>query len=407
MAISHNGGDVNVDYKLMPLTAVESVTGGECFGRQYAIDHKDRWIDVNDQIFNLQTYDRGYTKVHAGGHTYQIYQDFTDSDLKVRLFIGRYTGSSIINDEDGGIRTMDATPRNLFTWSDLVKLGVVTDSASVVIKYTKLFDSEKHCPIGNTDCGGVLLVIPKTTSKGVPITSISSGDSEDDWKKADYPAKYICSVSLPKGLTTIGDGAFAMLGRNVVMLGVGATIPSTVTTIGKKAFYGAKIQTLSGSKFCEFAYDDALEIIDESAFENCTELASVHFGNNLKTVNAKAFYGCKKAQICFKNTVQAIAEDACYMVGNVDYHPRVARTEEIPKIVNDAPFQAKLWNGQRGYTPSYYTKPIVFPEPDNPTVIPPDTPGGDTPDRTPLDLSGVIKQINTINTITGKIEAPR
>lgn len=411
MAKLHEGGDVHVDYKLMPLTAEETNAGGEYLGARYAVEHQDRWIDVNHLIFELQTYDRGYTTVRIQGRTYAIYQDILEGDLNVRLFIGRYIGTPR-EDVIGGIQTMEVTPKNIFTWKELVDLGVVNDSPNLAITYTKLLDENERCLIGNTVTGGVRLVIPQKTTSGEVIKDIFTTDAETKWSNPTYPTRYICEVVLPEGLTSIGlsGSAFPVLGKNVVCYETSVKVPSTVATIGKKAFYGSNLKILSGSKFCEFTGDDALATIDESAFENCTELATVHFGESLKTVGTKAFYGCKKAQICFRNTIQTVAEDACYMVGNVEYRPRVKEGKTIPKVVSDAPFQAKLWNGKHGYTPGYYTKPIVFPEPDNPTIMPPPVnPGGDNSDsdRTPLDLSGVIKQINTINTVPDNIEAPR
>lgn len=401
-----DGGEVFVNYMLMPLTAEETKAGGECLGARYAIEHKDRWINVNDLIFELQTYDRGYTSVRIDGITYIIHQDVLENDLAVRLFIGKRVGA-YKEDYIGGIQTIEMSVKNLLTWNELIDLGVVNDAPNLVISYKKLIDENGHCLIGNNSTGGVCLTIPDTTTNGEDIVDVSTDDSEEEWTKANYPAKYICEVVLPKRLTSIGlaGPAFPMLGRNVVQHQVSVKVPKTVTTIGKKSFYGSKLQNLNGSQYHTFTYDDELETIDESAFENCGELTVVKFGKNLKTVNARAFANCRKLQVHFKNAISEVAEDACLLVDDVEYTPRIIEGEEIPTVVERAPFQAKLWNGKVGYTPGFYKSPVVYPAPDVPTVIPPPG-GGAACDREPLDLSGVINAVSQLSAATDAIAQP-
>ena len=90
-------------------------------------------------------------------------------------------------------------------------------------------------------------------------------------------AKQIRSVSLPDGLTSIGNGAFIYCEALAEV-----TIPETVTYIGEYAF--SACTTLS-----EVEIPDSVTEIDVAAFYYCTSLASVKLSKNLVEITAWAF----------------------------------------------------------------------------------------------------------------------
>ena len=83
------------------------------------------------------------------------------------------------------------------------------------------------------------------------------------------------SVTLPESLTVISDSAF----RNT---NVETVIGGNIKTIGKNAFEGSKIRDIDLS---------SAELIDNGAFKDCTNLASVNYNDHAR-LGAHAFAGC-------------------------------------------------------------------------------------------------------------------
>ena len=87
------------------------------------------------------------------------------------------------------------------------------------------------------------------------------------------------SVSVPQGLTSIGNGAF----QNCAMTGI--NIPSSVTVIGSEAFYGcAYLKSLT--------IPEKVESIGDRAFALCSGLETVVIPEELTSIGAGAFSDC-------------------------------------------------------------------------------------------------------------------
>lgn len=119
------------------------------------------------------------------------------------------------------------------------------------------------------------------------LTISGSGDMTDysDSKLAPWyeNAEEIETVSLPSGLTSIGDFAFyGCENLNVV------SIPSKVTDIGAYAF--ARCTGLTRVDL------EAVLSIDEGAFQECESLTGISFPASLDTIGTKAFYRCYSIQ---------------------------------------------------------------------------------------------------------------
>ena len=82
------------------------------------------------------------------------------------------------------------------------------------------------------------------------------------------------TVTLPQSLTRIETNAFAWLNCKTLY------IPENVTYIGVRAFYGAKLEHVNFG---------GVEHIDKSAFDNCSNLKSVDFGDSLRELGGYAF----------------------------------------------------------------------------------------------------------------------
>ncbi len=91
---------------------------------------------------------------------------------------------------------------------------------------------------------------------------------------------YIKSVSLPAGLTSIGNRAFSGCESLTTI-----TIPDSVTSIGSHAFQGCASLT-------SVIIPYSVTSIKNSAFEGCTSLTSVTIPDSVTSIGVNAFSGC-------------------------------------------------------------------------------------------------------------------
>ena len=104
-------------------------------------------------------------------------------------------------------------------------------------------------------------------------------------------------------VTEIGEGAFSDIGTSLYEV----TIPSNVTTIGKEAFKGCRLQKVSG---CE-----GLVEIGESAFYVASysdTFTSITIPNTLRTIGASAFRNTRLKSIVIPTGVTAINDSVFY-----------------------------------------------------------------------------------------------
>ena len=117
------------------------------------------------------------------------------------------------------------------------------------------------------------------------LLTITGSGEMTDYSQRNFAPWYefrdeIFSLSLPEGLTSVGDMAFYDC-YNLVAI----TIPSTVTEIGQLAFCqcrNVKILTFSGG----------VKSIGRSAFEQCESLQDLRLPDGLTALGHHAFYRC-------------------------------------------------------------------------------------------------------------------
>ncbi len=130
------------------------------------------------------------------------------------------------------------------------------------------------------------------------------------------------TVTIPDGVTTIGNGEDRVFERGVLKV----VLPDTVRTINADAFWDSTVQEVnipSGvteigiRAFLECDYLKRITIpnsvtnIGEQAFQNCTSLTGVTLPNTLTAVEAYAFCGCSAlTSISLPASVQEIGENA-------------------------------------------------------------------------------------------------
>ena len=161
-------------------------------------------------------------------------------------------------------------------------------------------------------------------------TLVIAGEGEMNFNSSpwyDY-ISYIKYVTLPDGLTSIGDYAFRdcvgltsiTIPEGVLSIGIKAfscckgltsiTIPNSVITIGSSAFevcssarsltIGNSLTTIGNSAFscCQslttITIPNSVKYISGYAFMTCSNLTSVTIGTSVTSIGSSAFYGCSK-----------------------------------------------------------------------------------------------------------------
>ena len=117
--------------------------------------------------------------------------------------------------------------------------------------------------------------------------------------KAFYDRYLTGPLVLPEGLDSIGSEAFY---NNII---TEVTIPESVRAIGVTAFY--QNQSLKS-----VTLNNRMELINQSLFNRCNNLAVVHGGKNVKIVDQYAFYECDSLRSISDITPVTINRNAFY-----------------------------------------------------------------------------------------------
>lgn len=165
---------------------------------------------------------------------------------------------------------------------------VITDG--VLTKYT---GNERDIVIPD---GVVTIAVGVFSNRSITSVTIPSSVTTIS-KQAFYKCNSLRSVTLSEGLVKIGEEAFAYCGFSAVLL------PSTLTSIGKGAFLS--------SNLIHVVLPDGITSISEQAFMNCDDLTNITFSNTLEKIGEQAFTGCGElTQIKIPEGVKSISSYA-------------------------------------------------------------------------------------------------
>ena len=149
----------------------------------------------------------------------------------------------------------------------------------------------------------------KSVVLGDSITSIADG--------MFYQCYSLKNITLPNGITYIGDEAFCMTSLSEI------TLPNSVTNMGDRVFkycWWLKNITLPNALTCigeavfdgcssleSIAIPDGVTSIGNSAFEGCS-LKNLSIPDNVINIGDYAFYGCEFTSITIPNNVSTLGE---------------------------------------------------------------------------------------------------
>ena len=151
--------------------------------------------------------------------------------------------------------------------------GYCASLTSVTLSDNTFIDKSKDSPFA-----GCSLLSSFTAPAGNPYYSSEGGllFNKDKTRLELVPVGYSGSLTLPEGVTKVGDGAFSGIS------GLTSVDLTGVTAVGAYAF--------SGSGLTSLVLPDGITV-GEGAFKNCKNLTSVDFGS-LTAVPAYAFQNC-------------------------------------------------------------------------------------------------------------------
>lgn len=234
--------------------------------------------------------------------------------------------------------------RFLNIFAAIVALGILTGCYEEIdlvdgIAYTTINYTTNDNEVANISTYGYgnMHVISNTYTDGVGKVVVK-GKITHFYPYFEY-CDNVTSVTIPKGVTTIGEDAFSYC-NNLKSI----TIPEGVTEIESDAFYYCK-------RLASVTLPKTLVTIGSYAFSDCGALGSIVIPDNVTSIAGWAFYDCDALKsVTIGSSVTTIGTDAFYGCNN------------LKTVINKSKLHLTKGSSSYGYV-AYYADKITQNEP--------------------------------------------
>lgn len=214
------------------------------------------------------------------------------------------------------------------------EIDLVEGTAYTTINYTT---NDNEIADIRTSGYGNMHVISNTYTDGVGKVVVK-GKITHFYPYFEY-CDNVTSVTIPKGVTTIGEYAFSDC-DNLKSI----AIPEGVTEIKSYTFYNC-------DKLASVTLPKTLVTIGSSAFQDCDALGSIVIPDNVTTIESWAFEGCNALKsVTIGRSVTAIGYDAFWGCNN------------LKTVINRSNLKLTKGSSSYGYV-AYYADKITQNEP--------------------------------------------
>ncbi len=207
--------------------------------------------------------------------------------------------------------------------------GYVEGATTPAQLYFIIEEETNEITVTGIDSGATALEVPATIDgnpvieiggfrgkKNVRAVTFASGSQAERLGSYAFAETAIESIVLPDSLRALGGNAFsechnlrtvawpnnaefatipeyAFQGCSSLSDDVVATLPASVTTIGRSAFVNCSTMNYGGGQeepFAEIVIPDTVKRIEAEAFRECTHVRSVRIGSGVEYIGDQAFY---------------------------------------------------------------------------------------------------------------------
>ena len=319
------------EYRIKKVTNNGTDVTSEIYNNQYIISSINGHTEINVVFEAIPTTNYNLT-ITAAGNGSITYGTSSIRDNTSSFSVEEGSGATLIITPDEGnatkslvINGTDVTSKiksNQYTISKITSNTTVSvffkvddyafNSIEINGVYYNLSGKTKTAEVTNSPnrySGYDDIIIPETVEYQGTIYQVTQIGDEA------FKASNILSISIPEGITIIGNYAFANCRKLSSVV-----LPNSVQDIGRNAFTACTklssinipdgvtiIRTLTFSDCStlkSIKIPDTVTSLESGVFYNCSALESVSLSANLTTIGSTCFYGCKSL-----TSVVCMAED--------------------------------------------------------------------------------------------------